>query len=142
MSHEKSSNGLEGTAKPSVTDPLINKQNLVLLHKRDRAVIMGVGLVMSMAGTAIVTIGKDNPKEIVAFAVVTVVAVILLLVMVYVRGNRYSGMEARLNSENAAARAVNGYWWQIVRTDDHRYGGHEDSACLRNRSIPLRLGWA
>jgi hypothetical protein len=119
MSHEESSIGLEGTAKPSVTDPLINKENLVLLHKRDRAVIMGVGLVMSMAGTAIVTLGKDNPEAIVVFAIATVIAVILLLVLVYIRGSRYSGMEARLNSENAAARAVNGHWWQIVRTDDH-----------------------
>ena len=24
-----------------------------------------------------------------------------------------------MNSENAAARALNGHWWQIVRTDDH-----------------------
>lgn len=119
MPHEKHRKELEGTAKPSVTHPLINKQNLALLHERDRAVIMGVGLIMSMAGTAIVTLGKDNPEAIVAFAVATVVAVILLLVLIYVRGNRYSGMEARLNSENAAARAVNGHWWQIVRTDDH-----------------------
>ena len=119
MPKEESSNGLEGTAKPSGTHPLINKQNLALLHKRDRAVIMGVGLVLSMAGTAIVTLGKDNPEAIVAFAVATVVAVILLLILVYIRGSRYSGMEVRLNSENAAARAVNGHWWQIVRTDDH-----------------------
>ncbi len=119
MSHEESSNELEGTAKPSVTDPLINKQNLALLHKRDRAAIMGVGLVMSMAGTTIVTLGQDNPDAIVAFAVVTVLAVIALLVLVYVRSSRYSGLEARLNSENAAARAVNGQWWQIVHTRDH-----------------------
>ena len=119
MSREERSNVLEGTAKPSVTDPLISKQNLALLHKRDRTVIMGVGLVMSMAGTAIVTLGKDNPEAIVAFAVATVVAVILLLVLVYIRGSRYSGVEARLNTENAAARAINGHWWQIVRTDDH-----------------------
>ncbi len=119
MSNDESSNGLEGTAKPSVTDPLINKQNLALLHKRDRASIMGVGLVMSMAGTTIVTLGHDNPKAIVAFAGVTVLAVIALLVLVYVRGSRYSGLEARLNSENAAARAVNGHWWQIVHTRDH-----------------------
>jgi len=119
MSNEESSNDLEGTAKPSVTDPLINKQNLALLHKRDRAVIMGVGLVMSMAGTTIVTLGHDNPKPIVFFAVVTVLAVIALLILIYVRGSRYSGLEARLNSENAAARAVNGHWWQIVHTRDH-----------------------
>jgi hypothetical protein len=119
MSNEKSSKELKGTAKPSVTDPLINTQNLALLHKRDRAIIMGVGLVMSMAGTAIVTLGKSNPTEIVAFAVLTVVAVVALLVLVYLRGSRYSGMETRLNSENAAARAINGHWWQIVHTDDH-----------------------
>ena len=119
MSNEESSNGLEGTAKPSVTDPLINKQNLALLHKRDRTIIMGVGLVMSMAGTTIVTLGRDNPDAIVIFAGATVLAVIALLVLVYVRGSRYSGMEARLNSENAAARAVNGHWWQIVHTRDH-----------------------
>jgi len=119
MSNEKTSNELEGTAKPSVTDPLINKQNLALLHKRDRTVIMGVGLVMSIAGTTIVTLGSDNPQAIVVFAGVTVFAVIALLVLVYVRGSRYSGLEARLNSENAAARAVNGHWWQIVHTRDH-----------------------
>lgn len=119
MSNEISGNVLEGTAKPSVTDPLINRQNLALLHKRDRATIMGVGLVMSMAGTTIITLGRDNPQAIVAFAGTTVVAVIALLVLVYVRGSRYSGLEARLNSENAAARAVNGHWWQIVHTHDH-----------------------
>jgi hypothetical protein len=119
MSNERSSNVLEGTAKPSVTDPLINTQNLALLHKRDRAIIMGVGLVMSMAGTTIVTLGRDNPKAIVAFAGATVFAVIALMVLVYLRGSRYSGLEARFNSENAAARAVNGHWWQIVHTRDH-----------------------
>jgi len=119
MSDEKSGTGIEGTAKPSVTDPLINKQNLALLHKRDRAAIMGVGLVMSMAGTTIVTLGRDNPRAIVAFAIVTILAVIALLILVYVRSSRYSGLEARLNSENAAARAVNGHWWQIVHTHDH-----------------------
>lgn len=119
MANEDSGKILEGSARPSVTHPLINKQNLALLHKRDRAVIMGVGLILSMAGTAVVTLGKDNPGEIVAFAVVTVVAVVLLLALVYSRGSQYSGMEARLNSENAAARAINGHWWQIVRTDDH-----------------------
>jgi len=31
MSNEEVGKGLEGTAKPSVTDPLINKQNLALL---------------------------------------------------------------------------------------------------------------
>lgn len=119
MSHKESSKGLEGTAKPSITDPLINKQNLALLHKRDRAVIMGMGLVMSMAGTTIITLGQDNPEAIVAFAVVTVLSVIALLILVYVRSSRYSGLEARLNSENAASRAVNGHWWQIVHTRDH-----------------------
>ncbi len=119
MEHEKNSTELNGTAKPSVTHPLINEQNLALLHKRDRTIIMGVGLIMSMAGTAIVTLGKDNAEAIVAFAIATVIAVILLLVLIYVRGSRYSGIEARLNSENAAARAINGHWWQIVRTDDH-----------------------
>jgi hypothetical protein len=119
MSQEKSSNGMEGTAKPSVTDPLINKQNLALLHKRDRAAIMGVGLVMSLAGTTIVTLGHDNSESIVAFALVTILAVIALLVLIYIRSSRYSGLEARLNSENAAARAVNGHWWQIVHTRDH-----------------------
>jgi len=119
MANEESSKELEGTAKPSVTDPLINTQNLALLHKRDRAIIMGVGLVLSMAGTVIVTLGPGNPEAITAFAVVTVLAVIALLVLVYLRGSRYSGLEARLNSENAAARAVNGHWWQIVHTRDH-----------------------
>lgn len=119
MSNKQSINELEGTAKPSVTDPLVNSQNLALLHKRDRAAIMGVGLVMSLAGTTIVTLGHDNPKAIVAFAVVTILAVLALLVLVYFRGSRYSGLEARLNSENAAARAVNGHWWQIVHTSDH-----------------------
>lgn len=119
MSNDTSHEELEGSAKPSVTDPLINRQNLALLHKRDRTAILGVGLLMSMAGTAIVTLGRDNPQAIVAFAIVTVLAVIALLVLVYVRGSRYSGMEARLNSENAAARAVNGHWWQIVHTHDH-----------------------
>jgi hypothetical protein len=118
MSHE-ANNQIEGSAKPSVTHPLINKQNLALLHTRDRTVIMAVGLLMSMAGTAIVTLGKNNPVEIVAFAVITVFAVLLLLALVYLRGSQYSGMEARLNSENAAANAINGNWWQIVRTDDH-----------------------
>ncbi len=37
MSNEKSREMLSGTAKPSITDPLINTQNLALLHKRDRA---------------------------------------------------------------------------------------------------------
>lgn len=119
MSNVRSSNVLKGTAKPSVTDPLINTQNLALLHKRDRTIIMGVGLVMSMAGTTIVTLGRDNPQEIVVFAGATVFAVIALMVLVYIRGSRYSGLEARLNSENAAARAVNGHWWQIVHTRDH-----------------------
>jgi len=118
MSHE-ANDQIEGSAKPSVTHPLINKQNLALLHTRDRTVIMAVGLLMSMAGTAIVTLGKNNPVEIVAFAVITVFAVLLLLALVYLRGSQYSGMEARLNSENAAANAINGNWWQIVRTDDH-----------------------
>jgi len=118
MAHQEKSSGLEGSAKPSITDPLINKQNLALLHKRDRTLIMGVGLVMSIAGTAVVNI-EGRPDLIVGFALATIVAVILLLGLVYFRGSRYSGMEARLNSENAAARAVNGHWWQIVRTDDH-----------------------
>lgn len=121
MSNEEIGKGLEGTAKPSVTDPLINKQNLALLHKQDRTIIMGVGLVMSLVGTAIVALEKkqDSAELIVGFVMVTVLAVILLLGLVYVRGSRYSGMEARLNSENAAARAVNGHWWQIVHTEDH-----------------------
>ena len=72
---------------------------------------MGIGLVMSMAGTTIVTLGREEPDAIVTFAGATV--------LVYVRGSHYSGMEARLNSENAAARAVNGHWWQIVHTRDH-----------------------
>ncbi len=119
MSNQENGNDLKGTARPSVTDPLINKQNLALLHKRDRTIIMGVGLLMSMAGTTIVTLGRDNPDAITIFAGVTVLLVVALLILVYVRGSRHSGMEARLNSENAAARAVNGHWWQIVHTRDH-----------------------
>jgi len=118
MTHEQKRSGLDGSAKPSITDPLINKQNLALLHKRDRTLIMGVGLVMSIAGTAVVNL-EDRPDLIVDFALATIAAVILLLGLVYFRGSHYSGMEARLNSENAAARAVNGHWWQIVHTDDH-----------------------
>jgi hypothetical protein len=106
MSNEKTRKVLEDNAKPGVTDPLINKQNLALLHKRDRTVIMGVGLVMSMAGTTIVTPGSDNSQAIVVFAGTTVFAVIALLVLVYVRASRYSGLEVRLNSENAAARII------------------------------------
>ena len=106
MSKEKTSNVLEGNAKPGVTDPLINKQNLALLHKRDRTVIMGVGLVMSIAGTTIVTLGSDNPQAIFVFAGTAVFAVMALLVLVYVRASRYSGLEVRLNSENTAARII------------------------------------
>jgi len=106
MSNEKTSNVLEGNAKPGVTDLLINKQNLALLHKRDRTVIMGVGLAMSIAGTTFVTPGSDNPQAIVVFAGTTVFAVIALPVLVYVRASRYSGLEVRLNSENAAARII------------------------------------
>jgi len=119
MSNGISPDTLRGTAKPSVTDPLINQQNLALLHKRDRAAIMGVGLVISMAGTTIVTLGSKNPQAIVIFAGATVLAVISLLVLVYIRGSRYAALETRLNSENAAARAVNGHWWQIVHARDH-----------------------
>jgi hypothetical protein len=106
MSKKKTSSVLDGNAKPGVTDLLINKQNLALLHKRDRTVIMGVGLVMGIAGTTIVAPGSDNPQVIVVFAETTVFAVIALPVLVYVRASRYSGMEARLNSENAAARII------------------------------------
>ena len=106
MSIEKTSYVLGGNAKPGVIDPLINKQNLALLHKRDRTVIMGIGLVMIIAGTTIVTLGSDNPQAIVVFAGTTVFAVIALPVLVYVRASRYSGLEARLNSENAAARMI------------------------------------
>ena len=106
MSHVKTGNVLEGNAKPGVTDALINKQNLALLHKRDRTVIIGVGLVMSMARTTIVTPGSDNSRAIVVFAGTTVFAVIALLVLVHVRASRYSGMDARLNSGNAAARII------------------------------------
>lgn len=119
MTNDKNGNGLKGSAKPSVTHPLVNEQNLALLQKRDRTVIMGVGLLLSLAGTTIVTLGKENPEAVVGFAIVAVLAIIALLVLVYYRGSRHSGMEARLNSENAAARAVNGHWWQIVRTEDH-----------------------
>lgn len=119
MSNENSSKESKGTDKRSDTRPLINPQNLALLHKRDRTAIMGVGLILSMAGTTIITLGRDNPLAIVVFAGVTVLAVIWLLVLIYVRGSRYSGLEARLNSENAAARAVNGHWWQIVHTRKH-----------------------
>jgi hypothetical protein len=117
--NDASSDELEGTAKPSVTDPLINQQNLALLHKRDRTVIMGLGLVMSLAGTVVATLGRDDPRVTVAFAGLTVLATIALLAMIYSRGARYSGLEARLNSENAAARAINGHWWQIVHSGDH-----------------------
>ena len=63
MSNDKTSSVLEDNAKPGVTDLLINKQNLALLHKRDRTVIMGVGLVMSIAGTTIVTQEATIPRR-------------------------------------------------------------------------------
>ena len=103
MSNVKTGNVLEGNAKPGVTDALINKQNLALLHKRDRTVILGVGLVMSRARTTIVTPGSAKSRALGVVAGTPVFAVIALPVLVYVRASRFSGMEARLNSENAAA---------------------------------------
>lgn len=118
MSNENSSD--KGKGKNSVSDP-VNPQNLALLYKRDRTAIMGIGLIMSMAGITVITLGSKDSVGTLVFAGATVLVVIGLLVLVYLRGSTHSGLETRLNTENAAARAVNGHWWQIVhtRTRDH-----------------------
>ena len=98
---------------------IITNHNLALLHKKDRTVVMVIGLVLSMAGTAITFLGKQNPGYIVLFTLITIVLIIALLALLYVRGDKYSGTETRLNAENAAAKAINGNWWQIVREEGH-----------------------
>lgn len=97
---------------------VLNAENLALLTKRDRFLIMAAGLIV-VAALGAVTVLREQPAFAAALAATSMVIVAALVGLVQWRAIAMGGLEADLAVQNAAARAINGHWWQIVHTSDH-----------------------
>lgn len=97
---------------------IINAENLVLLRKSDRFVILAAGLVVVGALGAIASV-PGEPVVAIVLALASMVVVAGLVGLVHFRSVTHGDREADLQIQAAAAQAVNGEWWQLVPADDH-----------------------
>ena len=97
---------------------VINPSNLALLRKSDRLVVIIGGLIVvaALGGTATL---RDEPYIALTLTISSIVIIAGLAVFVYFRSQSLGELEADLQVQSAAAQAVNGEWWQLVRTRDH-----------------------
>jgi len=97
---------------------IINPKNLALLKQGDRFVIVGAGLIVVAAFGAIATI-DSSPEMQTSLALFSMVIVAGLVILVQWRSISMQGAEADLHLQAAAAKAINGVWWQLVYSEDH-----------------------
>ncbi len=109
-SDENDSSGLVGQ--------IVNARNLALLRKGDRFVVMASALIVVAALGAIAAL-RDHPVVAIVLALTSMVIVAGLVVLVQWRAVSMADLEADLLTQAAAARAVNGDWWQTVPAADH-----------------------
>ncbi|TQV85904.1 hypothetical protein [Aliikangiella coralliicola] len=102
----------------NLINQVINPDNLALLKKGDRFIIMAGGLIV-LAALGAVTAMKDSPFEQTLLTIVAMVLVIILVGLVQWRAVTMKDAEADLQSQATAARSVNGHWWQLVYSEKH-----------------------
>lgn len=110
MSSDEASGGVVGQ--------ILTHENLALLRKSDRLVILAAGLVVvaALGGIAVL---RENAALATTLAVSSMLIVAGLVALVQWRALSFGDLESELADQSAAARAVNGDWWQVVRDDDH-----------------------
>ena len=97
---------------------IVSPENLALLKSEDRPVIMGAGLiVMALLGAA-TSMSRDT-ERLMWLVIVAMVIVAMLVGLIALRAYSMRGKEAELLNMQAAAKAINGNWWQLVYTKDH-----------------------
>ena len=99
-------------------DQILRPENLALLAKSDRLVILAGGLIV-MGSLGAVTALRQHPTIGLVLSLTSIVIVAGLVVLVQWRALSFGGLEADLHAQADAAQAINGDWWQIVRTEDH-----------------------
>jgi hypothetical protein len=101
-----------------VVGQLLTHENLALLRKGDRLVILAAGLVVVAALGGIAVLRENAPLATV-LAVSSMLIVAGLVALVQWRALSFGDLESEIADQSAAAQAVNGDWWQVVRDDDH-----------------------
>lgn len=97
---------------------ILKPQNLALLRKGDRFVVMAAGLIVVAALVAIATL-RNEPLVALVLAPTSMLIVAGLVVFVHWRAVSTGALEADLQKNAAAGQAVNGHWWEIVTAKDH-----------------------
>lgn len=109
---------LGGENVQGLVGQIVNAENLALLRKSDRLVILAAGLVVVAAlGSTAALPGEPVIKLVLSLASMLIVAG--LVGLVYFRSLSYGDEEADLQIQAKAAQAVNGEWWQLVPAKDH-----------------------
>jgi len=97
---------------------LISTENLALLKRSDRFVIMAAGLVVVAALGAVAAL-REFTLGATILAITAMVIVVGLVALVQWRAVSMQDVEADLLTQAAAAAAVNGEWWELVYAEDH-----------------------
>jgi hypothetical protein len=97
---------------------LLSTENLALLKRSDRFVILGLGLLVVAALGALAAL-RAYPVVATILALVAMVLVAGLVALVQLRAVTMEQAEADLLNMSKAAKAVNGEWWEVVYAKDH-----------------------
>ena len=97
---------------------IISPENLALLKRSDRFVIMAAGLIVVSALGAVTAL-HEFPLIATILAIISMVIVAGLVALVQWRAVSMQDMEADLLIQAGMAAAVNGDWWQLVYAKDH-----------------------
>jgi hypothetical protein len=103
---------------PGLVGQVINRENLALLRKSDRFVVLAAGLVVVAALGGVAAL-RENAIVAMILSIASMVIVAGLVALVQWRAYSLGDLEADIADQAAAAMAVNGDWWQIVRSKDH-----------------------
>lgn len=101
-----------------IVGQLLTHENLALLRKSDRLVILAAGLVVVAALGGVAAL-REHAAVASALTISSMLIVAGLVALVQWRALSLSDLEGEIADQSAAARAVNGDWWQVVRDDDH-----------------------
>ncbi|MDH3231446.1 MAG: hypothetical protein OEN55_16775 [Alphaproteobacteria bacterium] len=110
--------GKDDGEKAGLVGQIVRPENLALLRKGDRLVVMAAGLIVVAALGGIATL-PDEPLVALLLAITAMLVVAGLVVLVQWRALSLGDLEADLQALSAAGRAVNGDWWQLVHAKDH-----------------------
>lgn len=103
--------------KNALVGQIIKPENLALLRKQDRFVIMAGGLiVVASLGAAGFLANDELIGLIIGLSMLIVAALVILVVW---RGHDLKGLEKAQHDQAAIGQSVNGDWWQIVSSSDH-----------------------